>query len=131
MSGIEEVLAKATEIQKRAYAPYSGFYVGAVLESETGTLHVGCNVENASLGLTLCAERAALVAGVAAGDRAFRRLVLVTSGDEAIPPCGACREALAEFAPDLPIISFAGEARREWTLGELLPQPFELENPRG
>jgi cytidine deaminase len=131
MAGIEEVLAQARETQARAYAPYSGFRVGAVLETEDGVLHLGCNVENASLGLTLCAERAALVAAVASGDSNFRRLVLVTDGDEAVPPCGACREVLAEFSPDLPIVSFAGESRRDWTLGELLPQPFRLEDPRG
>ena len=131
MAGIEEILARAREAQSRAHAPYSGFRVGAVLETEDGVLHSGCNVENASLGLTLCAERGALVAAVAAGDRAFSRLMLVTDGDEAVPPCGACREVLAEFRPDLPIISVAGGSRREWTLDELLPGPFRLKSPRG
>ncbi len=129
MAGIEEVLARAREVQTRAYAPYSDFRVGAILETQDGVLHPGCNVENASLGLTLCAERGALAAAIAAGDRAFRRLVLVTDGDEAVPPCGACREVLAEFCPDLHIVASAGESRKEWTLEELLPQPFQLNSP--
>jgi cytidine deaminase len=126
MAGIEEVLALARKVQSHAHAPYSGFKVGAVLEAEDGTLHLGCNVENASLGLTLCAERGAMAAAVAEGHRAFRRLVLVTDGEGPIPPCGACREFLAEMAPDLPIVSEAAGQRREWKLGELLPLPFEL-----
>jgi len=131
MPGIEEVLARAREVQLRAHAPYSGFRVGAVLETLDGVLHSGCNVENASLGLTLCAERGALAAAIAAGDRTFRRLVLVTDGDEAVPPCGACREVLAEFCPDLPIVGVAGESRKKWALDELLPQPFRLKTSRG
>jgi len=131
MAGIEEVLARARVVQGRAHAPYSGFKVGAVLETREGVLHSGCNVENASFGLTICAERGALVAAIAAGDRSFRRLVLVTDGDEAVPPCGACREVLAEFRSDLPIVAVAGEDRREWTLDELLPRPFQLDISRG
>ena len=126
MPGIEQVLALAREVQARAHAPYSGFRVGAVLEAEDGTLYAGCNVENASLGLTLCAERAALAAAVAGGHRAFRRLVLVTDGEEAIPPCGGCREFLAEITPDLPILAEAQGDRREWNLRELFPLPFRL-----
>lgn len=131
MAGIEEVLARAKEVQARAYAPYSNFRVGAVLETEDGELFAGCNVENASFSLTICAERSALAAAVSAGHRAFRRLILVTDGREAVPPCGACREALAEFRPDLAVVAFAGESRREWSLGDLLPGPFRLEIPRG
>lgn len=126
MAGIEEVLARAREMQSRAHAPYSGFRVGAVLEAQDGSLYAGCNVENASFGLTLCAERSAVAAAVGAGARSFRRLVLVTDGEEAIPPCGACREVLAEFCPDLAILSMAGKNRGEWTLDELLPRPFQL-----
>ena len=131
MEGTEDILAKAREVQARAHAPYSGFRVGAVLEAHDGAIFWGCNVENASLGLTLCAERAALAAAVAAGHRTFRRLVLVTDGQEAVPPCGACRAVLAEFSPDLPILSVAGRARGEWTLSELHPLPFRLEPPNG
>jgi cytidine deaminase len=129
MAGIESVLATAREVQAKAHAPYSGFRVGAVLEAMDGTLYQGCNVENASLGLTLCAERGALVAAVAGGHRAFRRLVMVTDGEEPVPPCGACRAVLAEFSPDLPILSVAGGVRKEWTLGELYPLPFRLAPP--
>ena len=131
MAGIEEVLALARKAQSRAYAPYSGFRVGAVLETPSGEPFTGCNVENASLGLTICAERGAVAAAVAAGERVFSRLVIVTDGGEAVPPCGACREVLAEFSPGLPIVSVAGEDRREWTLDTLLPKPFRLDTSRG
>ena len=130
MAGTEEIVALARTVLAHAYAPYSGFRVGAVLEAEDGTAFSGCNVENASLGLTLCAERSALAQAVAAGRRSFRRLVLVTEGPEPVPPCGACRAVLAEFEPDLPVLSLAGELRGEWRLGELLPLPFRLEARR-
>ena len=127
MAGIEEVLALAMKVQAHAHAPYSGFRVGAVLEADDGSLHVGCNVENASLGLTLCAERGAMAAAVAQGHKAFRRLVLVTSGTDPIPPCGACREFLAEVAPDVPIVSQASGKRKEWRLGGVAPSSVRVE----
>jgi cytidine deaminase len=120
---IEKLIDAAREVRERAYAPYSHFAVGAALLDSEGTLHTGCNVENISFGLTLCAERGAVMAAVARGRRNFVALAIIADSDIPLSPCGACRQFLAEFAPDLPIISanLTG-ARVSLSLSQLLPR---------
>ncbi len=126
----EALLARARQARERAYAPYSGYRVGVALEAADGSVFEGCNVENVSSPVTLCAERGALSAGVVAGHREFRRLALSTAGKVPVAPCGACRQALTEFAPGLEIVSEAGGKLRRWTLDALLPARFEMDDHR-
>jgi cytidine deaminase len=116
----------ARAVQQRAYAPYSGFQVGAALEAEDGSVHVGCNVENASYGLTICAERAAVTAAVCAGARRFRRAVVVSDSDPPAAPCGACRQVLAEFG-DYEVMAVGPARSLRWRVSELLPAAFSRE----
>jgi cytidine deaminase len=120
----QQLVTQAIEVAGRAYAPYSRFHVGAVLVGKDGRMFAGCNVENISFGLTICAERNAVFAAVAAGCREFARIVIVA--DTAVPasPCGACRQVLAEFDPDLEIVlaNFRGQTEI-FRLSELLPRP--------
>jgi cytidine deaminase len=120
----DALVTAARAAQARAYAPYSKFRVGAALESESGDIYVGCNVENASYGLTICAERAAVCAAVAAGARRFRRAVVVSDSDPPAPPCGACRQVLSEFGRDLRIDAVGPKHTASWTMAELLPAAF-------
>ena len=119
-----ELLSAAADARTRAYAHYSGFAVGAALLGKSGRTYMGGNVENISAGLTICAERSCVAAAVQAGETHFQLLAIVTDSKEPAVPCGACRQVLAEFAPDLRIISAAREGRQaEYSLGELLPRP--------
>lgn len=122
-----ELLKIAQEAREHAYAPYSGFKVGAALMDRSGRVFSGCNVENASYGLTVCAERVAVFKAVSEGQSQFSRL-LITGGEEIITPCGACRQVLAEFAPDLVVICASDSGMMvQYDLKELLPQAFALQ----
>jgi cytidine deaminase len=123
MKTLAELQKIALTARNAAHAPYSNFAVGAALETMQGQVFVGCNVENLSYGLTLCAERTAVVSAVAAGARAFRRIVIVADSREPIAPCGACRQVLAEFAEDLQVISINLEGKKHRAkLSSLLPR---------
>lgn len=123
---VSELIRAAREARRRAHAPYSRFKVGAALETADGTVITGCNIENASWGLTMCAERVALFTALSEGHRRFRRIVVVTSAPSPTPPCGACRQLLWEFGGDLEVV--LATPRREMArhrLRDLLPLPFD------
>ena len=122
---LARLFAAARAAREHAHSPYSGLQVGAALLDEAGGIHAGCNVENASSGLTTCAERVALGRAVSEGVRAFRAVAIVSSAAGPLPPCGACRQVLHELAPHLWVLS-EGEpgTRVAWRLDALLPAAF-------
>ena len=126
----EELLAAARRVQAHAHAPYSHFPVGAAVRTASGAVYAGCNVENASYGLTICAERAAVCAAVGAGTRRLRRAVVVSDIDPPAAPCGACRQVLSEFGPALRVDAYGPSSRASWTIAELLPAAFGPEQLR-
>jgi cytidine deaminase len=129
-----ELREAASEARLRAYAPYSEFRVGAALLTASGEIVSGCNVENLSFGLTMCAERVCVGKAIAQGEKTFQALAIIADTEIPIVPCGACRQVLAEFAPSLVITSWTvAGLSQEFSLAELLPLPKQgiLEVPRG
>jgi cytidine deaminase len=124
---IEQLLASARHVRDAAYAPYSNYRVGAALLSRSGKIFVGCNVENATYGATICAERSAVVQMVAAGERDVVAVAVFSDGAPLAMPCGICRQVLVEFAgPDCIVLASSPATRQTTTLGALLPEPFTL-----
>jgi len=129
--GRRQLLDAAREAAMNAYAPYSGLRVGAALLTRQGRIYTGVNVENASFGLTICAERAAVAAAVAqegAGVR-IRALAVVNAGGSPCSPCGACRQVLQELGPDAMVLFFSSAGLEEKAVSTLLPQAFSLPRP--
>jgi len=124
---MDDLVEAATRARERAYAPYSNFRVGAAVRAADGRVFAGCNVENASYGLSVCAERVAIFSAIAQGAREIHALAVCTDARVPATPCGACRQVIAEFAQDAPIaLAGAGGALVLTSIAELLPRPFRL-----
>ena len=122
-----DLLRIAKEASLNAYAPYSGFPVGAALECEDGTVYTGCNVENAAYGDTICAERTAVVKAVSEGRHSFTRIAIYGEGQSYCMPCGSCRQVLAEFSPEMEVLcSKAGGSYVSYPLTRLMPYTFKF-----
>ena len=123
---VNALVAAARKARMNAHAPFSGFQVGAALETAAGLIITGCNVENATYGLTICAERVAVVKAISEGERKFVRIAIVADTDSPTPPCGACRQILWEFGGDLEIVlANLKEIKGVHRLADLLPLPFD------
>ncbi|QBG35013.1 cytidine deaminase [Litorilituus sediminis] len=123
---VDNVIMAAKHAYQNAYAPYSKFHVGAAALTAQGNIVSGCNVENASYGLTVCAERNCIGHGVVNGERDFKLIVIYTEQDKLTPPCGACRQVIAEFfQQSAPVLAVNHKnERQEWTVSQLLPDAF-------
>jgi cytidine deaminase len=123
---IQELIKKAKEAKEKAYAPYSGFKVGAAIEAESGIIYTGCNVENSSFGLSMCAERVAIFKAVSEGERKFKKIAIVANTKGPVSPCGACRQVMSEFGNfDVILANDDGEIEQT-TVDQLLPGAFNL-----
>ena len=122
-----ELVEKAVKVREIAYAPFSKFKVGAAVETETGEIFTGCNVESASYGLTVCAERVAIWKAVSEGKKKFSRIAVVADTEELTPPCGVCRQIIWEFCGDVPVImaNLKGDVETV-QMKELLPRAFDM-----
>jgi cytidine deaminase len=126
MTEYDALIAAAKQARENAHAPFSNFRVGAALRAKSGRTFTGCNVENATLGLTCCAERVAIFKAVSEGERGFDAIAVVADTDTLTPPCGACRQIIWEFCGDVPVIlaNLKGKVEHERS-GTLLPKPFD------
>ena len=123
----DALLAAALAARENAFAPYSKFKVGAAIEDIDGRIHTGCNVENSTYGLTVCAERVAVFKAISEGVRKFRRVAIAADTDSLTPPCGACRQILWEFCGDVEIVLVNLRGKTEtYRLKELFPKPFDV-----
>jgi cytidine deaminase len=122
----EKLIAAARQAREHAHAPFSKFRVGAAVRTKSGKIFSGCNVENASYGLTICAERVAIFKAVSEGEKEFSSIAVVTDTDKLTPPCGACRQVIWEFCGDVPVFlaNLKGKVECERS-GKLLPRPFD------
>ena len=129
MSDYDQLIAAAKQSRENAHAPYSNFRVGAAVRATSGRIFAGCNVENATYGLTVCAERIALFKAISEGERGFDAVAVVTDTDTLTPPCGACRQLIWEFCGDVPVILCNLKGKTETTLmKDLFPKPFDSSN---
>ena len=121
-----DMLTQAQQIRNKAYAPYSRFHVGCCIKTPSGNYYTGCNIENVSYGLTLCAEGSAIAAMICAGEKHIQELAVISNGDEICTPCGACRQRISEFASPNTLIHMYNQAelKQTVTLKELLPFAF-------
>jgi cytidine deaminase len=123
----DPLLQAALQARLKAFAPFSQFLVGAALEDTEGRIHTGCNVENATYGLTMCAERVALFKAVSEGSRSFRRIAVAADSNELTPPCGACRQILWEFCGDAEVVLVNLKGKTQtYQLKYLFPKPFDV-----
>jgi cytidine deaminase len=122
----QELIDKAKEVSQNAYAPYSDYKIGAALRTASGKIYTGCNVENSSYGLTICAERAAVFNAVSQGEKDFKEIVVFSDSDVLFSPCGACRQVMKEFSGSLKVTVISGEKTLNTTVDDLLPHGFHL-----
>jgi cytidine deaminase len=129
MSEYDTLVAAAKAARENAHAPYSNFRVGAALRATSGRVFGGCNVENSTYGLTVCAERVAIFKAMSEGERGFDAIAVVTDADTLTPPCGACRQLIWEFCGDVPVVLENLKGKREvHRMKDLFPKPFDSSN---
>jgi cytidine deaminase len=125
-TALSELLDIARNAAELAYAPYSGYKVGSAVLCKDGSIYSGCNIENASYSLTICAERTAIFKAISEGNQEFEAIAIYVDSDVAFPPCGACRQVISEFAPSIPVVYANREETVESSMDLLLPGAFKL-----